>query len=89
MSKILHKVWKANIYLTQHSRAMSYCHKLGILNSFILSTICHRTLLFQTMNSARSNTLSLIYQWFKPSGYKDIRIKKYEFVALFFCLIQP
>lgn len=70
MSKIWHKVRQANIYLTQHSRAISYCHKLGILNSFIHSTICHRTLLFQTMNSARSNTLSLIYQCFKSSGAK-------------------
>jgi len=33
------------------------------------------------MNSFRSNSLSLKYQGFPPSGCKDIKIRKYEFVA--------
>ena len=35
----------------------------------------------QTMNSVRSNNLSLKYQRFTPSGCKDIGIIKFEFVA--------
>ena len=35
----------------------------------------------KTMNSVRSNHLSLKYQRFTPSGYKDIGIRKFEFVA--------
>ena len=33
------------------------------------------------MNSFRSNSLSLKYQGFPPSGCQDIRIRKLEFVA--------
>ena len=35
----------------------------------------------QTVNSVRSNNLSLKYQRFKPSDCEDIEIKKFEFVA--------
>ena len=35
----------------------------------------------QTVNSVRSNNLSLKYQRFKSSDCEDIEIKKFEFVA--------
>ena len=35
-------------------------------------------LIFQTLNSVRSNNLNLKYQRFKPSGGKDIGIRKFE-----------
>ena len=35
----------------------------------------------KTMNSVRSNSLSLKYQGFSPSGCQDIGIRKFEFVA--------
>ena len=37
--------------------------------------------MFQTMNSVRSNNVSLKYQRPTPSGCKDIGIIKFEFVA--------
>ena len=40
-----------------------------------------RPLIFQTINSIRSNSLSLKYQRFTPSGCKDKGVRKYEFVA--------
>jgi len=40
-----------------------------------------RPYIFQTMKSVRSKYLSLKYQMFTPSGYKDIEIRKFEFVA--------
>ena len=36
----------------------------------------------QTLNSVKSNNLSLKYQRFTPSGYKDIKIKKISFVKI-------
>ena len=38
-------------------------------------------MIFQTINSVKSNSLSLKYQRFTPSGCKDIRVRKCEFVA--------
>ena len=46
-----------------------------------LSNRCRRPLIFQTMNSVKSNSLSLKYRRFTPSGCKDIEIRKFEFVA--------
>jgi len=42
---------------------------------------CRRPWFFQTMNSVRSNSLSLKYQRFTSSGCKDKGIRKFEFVA--------
>ena len=46
----------------------------------------------KTLNYARSNSLSLKYQKFTSSGYKDIGIRNFEFVAqtqfLYFILIS-
>ena len=38
-------------------------------------------LIFQTINSVRSNSLSLKYQRFTPSGCKAIGVRKCKFVA--------
>ena len=35
----------------------------------------------QTINSVRSNNLSLKYQRFTPSDCKDVLVRKFEFVA--------
>ena len=41
----------------------------------------HIPLIFQTINSGRSNSLSLKYQRFTPLGYKDLGVRKFKFVA--------
>ena len=48
---------------------------------YILATRCRRPLMFQTMNSVRSNSLSLKYHRCTTSGCKNIGIRKFEFVA--------
>ena len=53
-------------------RKLSSCHKLKFANLYIFATRCRRTLIFQIKNSVRSNRLSLNYQRFAPSRYKDI-----------------
>ena len=60
---------------------MSFCHKLWFSNTYISSTQFCRRNIFQTMNSVRSNSLSLKYQGFSPSGCQDIRTRKFEFVS--------
>ena len=59
---------------------MSFCHKLRLSYTNILATQCRRPYMFQTVNSVRSNNLSLKYQRFTPSGFKDIRIRNIEVV---------
>ena len=51
---------------------------------------CRRPLIFQTINSARANNLSLKYLRFPPSGSIDIGIGKFEFVAKtqFLCMLK-
>jgi len=39
----------------------------------------------QTLNSVKSNNLSLKYQKITTSGCRDIGIRKFEFVAQFLC----
>ena len=48
---------------------------------YIFATICRRPWIFQTIHSVRSNSVSLKYQSFIPLGWKDIGIRKIEFVA--------
>ena len=62
-------------------KELSFRHKLKFLNPYIFATRCSRPLIFQTMNYVRSNSLKLKYYRFKPSGCKDIGIRKCEFVA--------
>ena len=62
-------------------KELSFCHKLWFSNSYNLATHSPRPLIFQTINSVRSNSLSLKYQRFTPSGCKDIEVRKCDFVA--------
>ena len=59
----------------------SLYHKLWFSNRNIFAAQCRRPLIFQTINSVRSNNLGLKYQRFTRSGCKDAGIKKSEFVA--------
>ena len=63
------------------AKELSLCHKLRFCNPYIFATQCRRPLIFQTMHSVRSNSLSLKYQGFSPSGCQYIGIRKYEFVT--------
>ena len=62
-------------------KELSFCHKLRFSYSYNLATCFPRPLIFQTINSGRSSSLSLKYQRFTPSGCKDIGVRKYKFVA--------
>ena len=62
-------------------KEMSFCHKL--FPPYILATLCRRPMIIQTINSVRSNSLSLKYYRFIPSGCKDIGIRKFDFAHLF------
>ena len=55
-------------------------HKLWFSITYIFATQLRRLLILQTVNSIRSNSLSLKYQGFPVSGCQDIRIRKFEFV---------
>ena len=71
-------------YLNKFAKTekMSFCHTLYNFSTlYQLATRCCRSLIFQTMNSARSNSLSLKYHRFTPSSCKDIGIRIFEFVA--------
>ena len=67
----------------KHSKVkeLSRCHKLGFSNHYIFGTKYCRPWIFQTMNSVKSNNLSLKYQRFTTSGSKDIGVSTFEFVA--------
>ena len=62
---------------TTKLKELDPCHKLKFYNSYFFATQCRRPQIFKTMNSIRSNNLSLKYQWFTPSGCNDIRIRKF------------
>ncbi len=74
--------WKS-IYLNRKIRQkeLNFCHKLRFSNSNNLATRFPRPFIFQTINSGRSNSLSLKYQRFTPSGCKDRGVRKFKFVA--------
>ena len=63
----------------QHLKASYFCHNFKFSCRYIFATQCRRTLLLQTINSVLSNNLSLKYQRFKPSGFKDIEIQQIKF----------
>ena len=52
---------------------MSICNKIWLSNSYSLATHFPRPLIFQTINSVRSNSPSLKYQRSTPSGCEAIR----------------
>ena len=60
---------------------MRFCHKLWFSIPYIFATQCCRPWIFQTINSVRSNNLSLKYQRFRPPGCRDIGFRNFEFVA--------
>ena len=62
-------------------KELSLCHKLCFSKSYIFGFQCRRPKIFQTMNSVRSNNISLKYQSFTTLDSKDIGIIKSEFVA--------
>ena len=45
------------------------------------TALSNKPLIFQTMNSVRSNSQSLKYHRFIPPGCKDIGVRKFKFVA--------
>ena len=48
-----------------------------MFNSYIFAIQCRKPLIFQSMNSVRSNSLSLKYQKFTPTGWKDMGIRNF------------
>ena len=62
-------------------KELSLNHKLWFSNKNIFAIRFRRRWKFQTMNSVRSNSLSLKYQGFPPLVCQDKRIGKFEFVA--------
>ena len=62
-------------------KELSFCHIIRFSNSYNLATHFPRPLIFQTINSGRSNSLNLKYQKFTPSVCKDIWVRKFKFVA--------
>ena len=60
---------------------MSFCHKHKFIYHYIFAIKCRRPLIFETVNSVKSNGLSLKYQRFASSGCKDIGFRKFEFAA--------
>ena len=60
---------------------MSLCNNQWFFNPYTFETQFLKPTIFQTINSVWSNILSLKYQRVAPSDGKDIRIRKFEFVA--------
>ena len=76
------KIWIFLVHtVTFSAKELSFCHKLWFSNSYNLATHSLTPFIFRTINSVRSNSLSLKYQRFTPSGCKDIRVSKCKFVA--------
>ena len=62
-------------------KELSLCNKLWFSNPYIFRFQCRIRLIFQTISSVRSIDISLKYQRFTTLGFKDIGIRKSEFVA--------
>ena len=58
--------------------ALSFYHKLWFSNSYNIATRFPRPLIFQAINSVRSNNLSLKYQRCPLSGCRDKEIRKWN-----------
>ena len=69
------------VQCNKEKRVYATRHKFRCSRPYIFATQCRRPLIFQFMNSVRANSLSLKCQSFTPSGYKDIGIRTFEFVA--------
>ena len=64
-------------------KGIEFLQQILIFNAYIftIATRCCRPLIFQTINSVRSKSLSLKYQRFTPSCCKNIEMRTFEFVA--------
>jgi len=72
-------IFKLLIKKTNFEFTFNYSQAL-LFNLFIFATRCRRPWIFQTMNSVRSNNLSLKYQKFTPSRLQIYR--KFEMVVM-------
>ena len=57
-SEIEHKIW---FKISNQIELSSSCRKLNFCNPYISATQCRRPLIFQTVNSVKSNSFSIIY----------------------------
>jgi len=71
---------KMNVYGIKLKK-LSLCNKLWLYNPYIFWNQSRRPEIFQTVNSVWSNDLSLKYQKFKSSDWKDIGIRNFWYVA--------
>ena len=60
----------------KYPKELSFCHKLWFSNSYNFATRFPRPLIFQTINSVRSNSLSLKNERLTSSDCKDIEVRK-------------
>ena len=67
-------------------KELSSCNKLLFLNLYICTPRCCRPLIFQTVNSVESNSLSLKYQRLSSSSCEDKGIRKFKFLKVNFKL---
>jgi len=81
MNVLLYTIKIHNSNTKKCAKELSFCHKLIFSNSYNLATLFPRPLIFQTINSGRSNSLSLKYQRFTPTVCKDIGVRKCKLVA--------
>ena len=61
---------------------LSIFKEIESLQQTLIFWSLHLYMIFQTMNSIRSNNLCLEYQRFTPSGYGGKEIRKLEFVTI-------
>ena len=64
-----------------YQKELSLCNNHWFSNPYIFRFQCRRPLIFQTICSVRSNNIGLNYQRFIRLGFKEIKIRKSEFVA--------
>ena len=62
-------------------KELCLCHKLKFFNHYIFRAKCCRPLIVQTVNSVKSNNLSLKYHRLQISGCKDIGVYIFEIEA--------
>ena len=70
----------ADLNKDYNTKELSFYHKLKYSYPYILATQCRRPQIFQTINSVISNNPSLKYERVKPTGCRDIEIRKFEVV---------
>ena len=79
-SHLCWRISKLSVFL-QRPKELSLCHKFRFSDPYIFAIRCFRPFISQTVNYVGPNNLSLKYKRFTPSGYKDIEIRKFEFVT--------